>query len=185
MNTVKLLEFANHENIFELGLENIEIDNIPEIPLEGKVGYFKKALKKFNAKLVNDNFLTKIADGDVVEIYMPDMSQVYRSINFFKTCSYKPNFLFARPWYELFYRANSVNKELFVFVTDIMESKKSTTKYPIASHYLKETMGKKNVTKIDLGYATALLKKSSNEVFGFASTLKATNVIDNVTPLIV
>lgn len=183
MEAFRILETVTNKNFLKMGLNEIEIPRNQDDSLDDKKKYFQDALNRFGVKLASDDFVEKIESDDVVEIYMPDMNQVYRSLNFFKTCSYEPEYLFKTPWYELFRRAESMNEKIFGFMAEIMEKGAGTTEYPMGTHYLKETRAAKNVTRIEPGYVCSLLDDDTGAIFGIASILKATNVSD-VIPLL-
>lgn len=60
---------------------------------------------------MNDEVLNSLEDDDVVEVYLPDQSQLYRNLNYFKKTSYTIADLVFYPWSTLVeHSENAVNQ---------------------------------------------------------------------------
>src|SRR5437868_972067 len=66
-----------------------------------------KALKYFNLNLKDDGWQDTYAD-EIIEIYNPQGIQLYRSLNFFKTCGYSLLDLCVNEWFVLWERPKVV-----------------------------------------------------------------------------
>jgi len=60
-----------------------------------------RILSKFNWKPPHDLF-QRLSKNDIVEIYLPDQTQLYRNLEYFKYTSYSLTELLFFPWHELF-----------------------------------------------------------------------------------
>ncbi len=87
----------------------------------------------------NLDTLTKIKDSDVVEIYLPDNTQLFRSFNYFKKTSYSISELFSYPWFELIDHGPEVIEELGKMHTKIfVENAELSSEFTIPSYIATE-----------------------------------------------
>lgn len=62
--------------------------------------------------------MEKIDQDDLAEIYNRDNQQIFRSINFFKYCSYTLEELITIPWYNLYSRNRFIHERLVEIATN-------------------------------------------------------------------
>lgn len=94
----------------------------------------------------NSDLFRQVKDDDIVEIYeTAGFVQVYRSLRFFKVCSYDLDDILCRPWYELYERDSSVTSKIFQTVS--LASKpgnQSSIAYDLGPQELREVDSKNN-----------------------------------------
>lgn len=71
-----------------------------------------RTLAKHGFRFPSDLF-TSIGHQDVVEVYTADSLQVFRSLHFFKVCSYTLEQIYCIPWFDLYQRDASANQQSF------------------------------------------------------------------------
>ena len=69
------------------------------------------ALSKFGLKGPSELFST-LSEEDCIEIYSATGTQMFRSFNFFKYCSYSPEDLLTSPWQELYDRDTDIISQM-------------------------------------------------------------------------
>jgi hypothetical protein len=81
-----------------------------------------RALQKFGFTPTSD-FLDKISNADVVEIYSEDHTQLFRNFEFFSFCSYTLEELFCLEWWNLFRRDPKVDVQILAMANQIFAGK--------------------------------------------------------------
>ena len=111
------------------------------IPGESENSQTERHLQKFLTKFglyVNSSLLEDLQDGYLVEVYSRSHQQMYRSINFFKICSYDLGALTFVPWDKLFYRPEENTKEMFKTINSVLDNNLECMKSNIPVHFLTE-----------------------------------------------
>lgn len=86
-----------------------------------------------------NELMASIEQGDVIEIYDTNYTQVFRNIAFFSICSYTLDELLARPFYELFRRDESVTAQLIQVGTEMFGGRLSGVhQWTVGQHTLNE-----------------------------------------------
>jgi len=111
---------------------DIDLDNVDEIVLANK------ALEYFNFRLKDYNWETTARD-EIIEIYNPEGIQLYRSLNFFKTCGYSLLDLCVNEWYILWERPKSIVEKMHKVVGELLSGKKADHAMNVEPHLIRET----------------------------------------------
>lgn len=113
-------------------------------------------LEHFNFRFYDDvnQFITC---GDVVEVYDLNFKQIYRNLTFLDFCSYDLLTLHTVPLFELYSRAESVNKHLMEAI-QIGLSAKKTQAMRLEPHLLRETyLNNRKVFRLTPGIVSPVL----------------------------
>lgn len=104
-----------------------------------EIKMFGFALKHFNL-LFSSDFLDRIKNGNLIEIYDEDYIQRYRSYSFFGVCNYSILELSTYPWYELYERPSQITQALLGYAAELMEGKSSfiSLEGKVPEHILQE-----------------------------------------------
>lgn len=90
----------------------------PEFDLEMEKGMLK-ACSRYLGYVVDENLYKSITHEDIVEVYNQDLVQLYRSLSFFKLCSYDLVELLTHEFHELYERSIMVNSSIYELATQI------------------------------------------------------------------
>lgn len=97
-----------------------------------------KALKIFNFKMKSREW-EDVCNDEIIEIYNPQGIQLYRSLNFFKTCGYSILDLCVNEWYVLWERPSYVIERLHHVVSEVLAGVKKDTSLGVGPHLIRET----------------------------------------------
>ena len=97
------------------------------------------ALKALGLTPCSD-FLDKIGDGDIIEIYDTQNLQIFRNFEFFQLCSYTIEEIYCRPWTTLFKRIDETITTQIVSTVEriVTENKRQTYTLNIPEHIVEE-----------------------------------------------
>jgi hypothetical protein len=114
-------------------------DIVPDIenPHANDIAALKNALKFFGLRL-EEEFWTKLSSDDVIEIYNPNMIQLYRSLNFYNKTGYSLLDLVMNEWYVLWERPAKALEEVAKAGLDAVNGAKGLSKMTIKKHIIKE-----------------------------------------------
>ena len=100
-----------------------------------------------NGWLLESDLLSLINETDVVEIYLPDNTQLYRNSNFFKCTSYSISDLLVFPWSDLVEHGQKPSQEIFEIGKKIfVDQAPPGSKFKIEPYYAKERYSKRQYT---------------------------------------
>lgn len=97
------------------------------------------ALKYFNFMIKNKGWIEATHHDEIIEIYTPEGIQLYRSLNFFKTCGYSLLDLYVNEWFILWERSSVVIEKIHEVVEQTLKGLKTDTKVGIGPHLIRET----------------------------------------------
>ncbi len=101
-------------------------------------GLLEKALEFYNFEL-RDDFWKLLEKEDIVEIYNLDEIQIFRTLNFFKTCAYSLADLITNEWFMLWERPSFVIERMIETSRGYFSGKnEGIQKMPIPQHVLRE-----------------------------------------------
>lgn len=100
-----------------------------DVPLQNTAQSLWCLFKKHQLRPTSDLF-SAISEKDVVEIYLPNEVQWYRSFNYFKYTSYSLGELICIPWDELIEHDGSHFQELATIVHQILSDKIKKSVFP-------------------------------------------------------
>jgi hypothetical protein len=87
-----------------------------------EIEMLKQALGRLKL-LLDFSLLPPIESGDIIEVFSPELVQVYCSFSYFSLCNYSIIELSSYPYYELFERAAWVMNQLSKLGTEVLEGK--------------------------------------------------------------
>jgi len=98
-----------------------------------------KVFLELNNWVLNDDIIDKLAADDVVEIYNHNIKTVFRSINYFKSCSYSLLEVFSNDFWQLYEKDTKIiqglsNKRGMLLRGEIQD----TIKLEVPNHTIKE-----------------------------------------------
>lgn len=113
----------------------------PEVETEfvNEVALAQKALGMFGLRVADNTWEDKAKDR-IIEVYTGEGVQLYRSMNFFKTCGYSLLDLCVNEWYVLWERPSKVMEQLNTIVAQVMTgAERPSTEMPVRPHIVRET----------------------------------------------
>lgn len=139
-----------------------------------------QALKYFNFKVKNRDWIEATHPDEIIEIYNPEGIQLYRSLNFFKTCGYSLLDLYVNEWFILWERSSQVIEKIHEVVEQTLSGNKTNTKVDIGPHLIRETYDDGTTQPFEPRTAVvefsdiypAFDNDSANEIIGFMITSK-------------
>lgn len=122
---------------------------------------------------ISKDYLDNIVDGDVVEIYDSNSSQLFRTINFFRVCSYTLEELYSIPWYELYHRDQFFQKQNESLMIKMVTEKISGPQaIPVKPHHVEELRSKRMYRVLMQPKYMSRLDNSQGEMIGYASSFR-------------
>jgi hypothetical protein len=106
-----------------------------ETDLRNPVQTVWRILQKFDWKPSHDLF-ERIDKKDVVEIYLPDNTQLYRSMNYFRYTSYSLSELLFYPWHELIEHQLGFQDKIAEYCQAIFAEQKQDEYYEFSTPYV-------------------------------------------------
>lgn len=104
-----------------------------------------RILRKIKAIPENDIF-DKIAQGDVVEVYLDDHIQIYRNLEFFNFCSFTIDELLCGTWYKLYKRDFIPTLKMFKMAFRVLTGQLNrTTPWNVPEHVFDEVGSEENL----------------------------------------
>lgn len=121
-----------------------------------------KSMMEFTARHLNfsvpDEFISKIASQDIVEVFNYDNIQLYRNMNFFKISDYTVDDFFGTSWDKLYERAQSVTDKL-IFKVGEATRKGQCIPFDIDPHYMREyATENRKIVKVNLKFVAPLMR---------------------------
>lgn len=165
-------------------LGDIEIDRRPRREIE--IEFAKRSLNHFGLHL-DEKFWLTYTDEQVIEIYGPEMIQLYRSLNFFKLCGYSLLDISVFQWYVLWNRSKMIMESINSDVSEVMGNALSSFKFRVPLHLLLETLNtgdtinfQPRATEINFQHIACLKNSpmSSDAPSAFICTSKARTIAE-------
>lgn len=118
-----------------------------------------------NSWTLESDLLSLIKETDVVEIYLPDNTQLYRNANFFKCTSYSISDLLVFPWSELVEHGPKPSQQIFEIGKQIFLNQSAVgTKFRIEPYLAKERYSKDQLTaKLESKFLSPIRSKISRQ----------------------
>jgi hypothetical protein len=146
-----------------------------------------KALDFYNLE-IKDAFWKTLEHDDIIEIYNTESIQIFRTLNFFKTCGYSLLDLLTTEWYMLWERPSFVMQRMMEIAKDMIVGQKDTVeKVNIPTHVLKEVYNANDSfdfvprsALIEFGYICPVYRKGTSLIAGLAVTCKSRLVTTGV-----
>lgn len=85
-----------------------------------------------------DDLFDKIEDDDLVEIYFPDHTPLFRNLKFYREFSYTVDEALCQTWYQFCRRDFILTFKIMKFVLKFMKNGRSTIPWSIPVHYVDE-----------------------------------------------
>jgi len=158
------------------------IDLINDGPLaeESEEAQTKRHLKKFLTKFgltVSDKVFKVLTDKHLVEVNSLSHQQIYRSINFFKLCSYDLGALTFIPWNKLFHRPEEITKKMFEEINYVIQNNIEYMTPNIPVHFLTELCSEKKFGY--KFYKIAIVEDAETGApMGYLTIISVKNVLD-------
>jgi hypothetical protein len=147
------------------------------------VSQIQRALDFFGLEM-DLNERQKIESDDVVEIYDQFSTQLYRSLNFFKTSGYALEDLLLHEWYVLWERPGAIVNQLTEKVGLIFQGHHQALALDVPDHVLREIFHdgidqtQHRLLQVQMKYAFPLRKKGSHRITAFAVTTRCQILFD-------
>lgn len=133
-------------------------------PAELEKLFLKRALDRFGF-YIEDSFWDIVEDGDLIEVYSSNMTQLYRSRSFFEITGYSLLDLTANEWYNLFERPASIQKMMMDVVTGVLaQPSNRPSRIDIPTHLMKE--------RCDVGFVEPPISRAVEVQFKYIMPLK-------------
>ena len=137
----------------------------------------KWALSTFGLELADKDFFKNISEDDYVEFYNEQNIQLYRSVKFFKLCSYSLLDLSVNPWDELYEKPVGVMSNVIQHIQEAIKSKITVT-CEIGSFVQREKFAYAHNTTlrtflVNFRYFTPLINTDTKQPAGFLCTFGA------------
>ena len=151
----------------------------PELSL----GHFEIFRRVAGIRLADPDFMRNFNEGDICEAYTPMHQQIFRNLEFFKTCSYDLFTMTVVPWNELFTRPESVRTMIMELAEKILLEKMTSVAHPIPDHVIQECYGShKKSFLYSLKQAGALLDSVTNEPKGYVTIIRVHELEEAARP---
>lgn len=85
-----------------------------------------------------DNLFDKIGDDDLIEIYFPDHTPLFRNLKFYREFSYTVDEALCQTWYQFCRRDFVVTLKTMRFVLKFLKESRQTKLWTIPPHYVDE-----------------------------------------------
>jgi len=119
-----------------------EVSGIPEVEdpeQHPERRLVERALSFYGLELRDENFWKNVKFDDVIELYNEDGNQVFRTLNFFKTCGYSLLDLLTHEWYVLWERPKFVMNSMFESANKVFSGEyTSSNPMNVPQHIVKE-----------------------------------------------
>ena len=150
---------------------------------ELSLGHFEIFRRVAGIQLADPDFMRNFNEGDICEAYTPMHQQIFRSLEFFKTCSYDLFTMTVVPWNELFSRPVPVRKMILDLAEKILLEKLKSVAHPIPDHVIQECYGGNNRSFLySLKQAGALLDSVTNEPKGYVTIIRVHELEETTQP---
>lgn len=123
---------------------------------------------------IPDDFLDKVEDGDVVEIYdIEKRMQVYRNLEFLKKSSYDLLTLLVTPYTELFHREPHIVQRIIERSEEVLRTATCAVPWEVESHVLTERLHSHNrCFRMQMKYVCPVFDMDSGRRVAIATTLR-------------
>jgi len=107
---------------------------------------------------VSPDVYERITSDSLVEIYSVDDSLIFRNFKFFEFCSYSLEDLLAQEWWRLYWRADDINRKVFLWGRRVLNGDiRETCVPPIPQHTLIERESRRQLClKVNHDYYSPL-----------------------------
>ncbi len=151
-----------------------EIINEPIPPTEVPCSTNKRHLQAFLDRFqlnISDEIFHQMDENTIVEVYTKNHKQIFRTINFFKTCRYDFYTMTFIPWDQLFHRRPEVTQKIFSYVQRLLDHNLSfTSRPPFPDHILTEIESGEKVRYTSRGVGP-IYGDEPNEPIGYISLI--------------
>lgn len=148
------------------------------------IGKYKSVdlLRHFLSKAnwsVSEDVLSRLSDQDVIEVYSPTFTQLFRNMRFLEICSYPILDLYMYEWPELFIRPQAITDDLIQAAFRVLAAPPTLhyVEAGLPDHFLEEVFSEeRRVFAIDQKLLAPLRSEATGEVVGLLATLQASVV---------
>lgn len=171
---------------FQLRLTRILSSNHPEI-LEEPTACQKRLLKRaldFFGLEISESAMTHIGPDDIIEVYDENSTQLYRSLNFFKTSGYSLEDLLMNEWYVLWERPQSIINKLMYVMQSILKGEKEIIPFDVPKHIVREVfqnglcLEMQRLLNVEIKLGIAVRRKGSQKISALVVTSACSPVSD-------
>lgn len=155
----------------EISKDVADMDPVDEVRLVQSRALWR-TLSKNGFRFPSDLFVS-IGHHDVVEVYTADSLQVFRSLHFFKVCSYSLEQIYCIPWFDLYQRDAIANQQsLELLARAITGELRGMVHEERDSHYVYESLpGHGLKTRIKPG-ALCFFENDARELSGYLHSFR-------------
>lgn len=142
LNEIDSAKKTEIRNYFENWGRWIEPDasetGVLEVDLEQEKVFLKRALDHYGL-WIDDEFWKSMRHGQVVEIYSPNMVQLYRNIHFFQYSSFSLLEISIFEWFHLWQRPKLIQEAMMKSARAVLDKMIPILAYDVPRHVLRET----------------------------------------------
>lgn len=121
---VPFFQLAESQQTQAINSLTIQLDFVREAITCGLDAYNEGSLVRLAMKklslFADENLVEKVEPTDIVEIFSPDQTQVYRSFSCFALCNYTIAELVTYPWYDLYERPSMVEDKILELALPVL-----------------------------------------------------------------
>jgi hypothetical protein len=116
-----------------------------KIDLDDSTRLLEIALKALHFA-VDPKFYSMIDREDILEVYDSNHVQVFRSFNFFRTCTYNLDDVLAHEWYELYERNEAITNGMLNSISNHLDGSLNISSFSTPTHLLRERFSHEQAT---------------------------------------
>lgn len=145
------------------------------------LAHFEMFAKVACVSLADPEFMSEFAEGDIIEAYSVSHHQLFRSLEFFRLCSYDLLTLTMVPWHQLFRRPESVQLGLMNWAEYVLMKAIPSTPSLVPPHVIQECYeGNSRSFLYSIKRGGVLLDSVSKKPKGYLTIIRVQEVHDYV-----
>lgn len=153
-------------------LDILEMAQVNQIDISNSKALLQLVEKKWSVRF-SDGFIDEIDNGDILEIYDSEFSQIFRNHRFLEICGYDLLTVEMGQWPELFERDQKITESLIQMAVQMLESGVETYRFESPPHLMKERNSEtRQVVEVTHRLAAPIFDEEQNRL-GFAVTQSA------------
>lgn len=150
---------------------------------ERALGHFEIFRRVAGIKLADPDFMKNFNEGDICEAYSATHQQIFRTLEFFKSCSYDLFTLTIVPWNQLFSRPENVKSLMLNWAEKIVKEGLRSVTQPVPDHIIQECYAHhKKSFLYSTKHAGCLIDALTNEPKGYVTIIRVQELDESTAP---